>query len=213
MADVSLMPPLLPAARQRLFVREIDQFTSRSVPETDGVVSATFSPGRSDDRVPRGSKLRTVPVAGGMPLTLRDRVDGAGLVWTAEQTILYNPGTTTGIWRIAATGGEPAALTQTGPKDNEQRFPEVLPNGKGILFSSRGGVSTDKIYVESLQTTRAAVRHRRRRAPTTCRPGHLVFVRGGTLYAVRFDAEPPRRRPARRSHCSKASARRVRLSR
>jgi serine/threonine-protein kinase len=177
-----------PGARQRLFVREIDQFTSRSVPETDGVVSATFSPDGQMIAFLADRKLRTVPVAGGMPLTLRDRVDGAGLVWTAEQTILYNPGTTTGIWRIAATGGEPVAVTQTGPKDNEQRFPEVLPNGKGILFSSRGGVTTDKIYVESLQT------HARQfvtegAAPHYLPTGHLVFVRGGTLYAVRFDAD------------------------
>ncbi len=177
-----------PPGRQRLFVREIDQFTSRAIPETDGVVSATFSPDGQMLAFLAERKLRTVAIAGGMPLTLRDRVDGAGLAWTSDQTIFYNPGTTTGIWRIPVGGGEPMAVTQPGPKDNEQRFPELLPNGKGILFCGRGGVTTDKVYVESLQT------HERRfvaegAAPHYLPTGHLVFVQNGTAFAVRFDAE------------------------
>jgi serine/threonine-protein kinase len=177
-----------PAGRQQLFVREIDQFASRAVPDTEGVVSAAFSPdGRSIAFVAE-RKLRTVSLSGGTPLTLRDRVDGAGLTWTADQSILYNPGTATGIWRIPAAGGEAAAVTQPGAKDNEQRFPELLPNGKGLLFSARGGVTDDQVYVESLQT------HERRplvkgSAPHYLATGHLVFVQAGTLFAVRFDAE------------------------
>jgi serine/threonine-protein kinase len=131
--------------------------------------------------------LRTIAVSGGAALTLRDRVDGAGLAWTEDKAILYNPGTATGIWRIPTTGGEPRAVTRTGPKDNDQRFPELLPDGNGILFSARGGVAVDKIYVESFQT------HERRQLVTGAAAhylpsGYLVFVDGGTLYAVRFDA-------------------------
>jgi Tol biopolymer transport system component len=174
--------------RQRLFVREIDQFTSRAIPDTDGVMSAAFSPDGQMIAFLAERKLRTVAIAGGMPLTLRDRVDGAGLAWTTDEGILFNPGTSTGIWRIAVGGGEPVALTQPGLKDNEQRFPELLPNGKGILFCARGGVTTDKVYVESLQT------HQRRlvvegSAPHYLPTGHLVFVQAGTLFAVRFDID------------------------
>ena len=177
-----------PAGRQQLFVREIDQFASRVVPDTEGVVSAAFSPDGQAIGFVAERKLRTVSLSGGTPLTLRDRVDGAGLTWTADQFILYNPGTATGIWRIAAAGGEAAAVTQPGAKDNEQRFPEVLPNGNGLLFSARGGVTDDQVYVESLQT------HERRplakgSGPHYLASGHLVFVQAGTLFAVRFDPE------------------------
>ena len=177
-----------PAGRQELFVREVDQFASRVVPGTEGVVSAAFSPDGLSIAFVAERKLRTVPLSGGTPLTLRDRVDGAGLTWTTDQSILYNPGTATGIWQIPAAGGEATAVTQPGGKDNEQRFPEVLPNGKGLLFSARGGVTDDQVYVESLQT------HERRSlvqgsAPHYLSTGHLVFVQAGTLFAVRFDAE------------------------
>ncbi|HYM22159.1 MAG TPA: protein kinase, partial [Vicinamibacterales bacterium] len=175
--------------RQRLFVREVDQFASKPIPETEGVVSATFSPDGQSIAYVADRKLRIASLAGGTPLTLRDRVDGAGLWWTVDQTILYNPGTATGIWRIPVTGGEPSAVTKPGATDNEQRFPELLPGGKGLLFSARGGVVTDgQIYAESLQT------HERRAivqgsAPHYLPTGHLAFVRAGTLFAVRFDAD------------------------
>jgi serine/threonine-protein kinase len=177
-----------PAGRQQLFVREIDQFASKALPETEGVVSAAFAPDGQSIAFLAERRLRIVSLLGGAPLTLRDRVDGAGVNWTADQSILYNPGTATGIWRIPAAGGEPSAVTQPGSKDNEQRFPEVLPDGKGLLFSARGGVTDDQIYVESLQT------HNRRTlmkgaAAHYLPTGHLVFVQAGTLFAVRFDAE------------------------
>ena len=177
-----------PAGRQQLFVREIDQFASKAVPETEGVVSAAFAPDGQSIAFVAARKLRTVSLSGGTPLTLRDRVDGAGVNWTADQSILYNPGTATGIWRIPTAGGEAVRVTQPGPKDNEQRFPEVLPNGNGLLFSALGGVTDDQVYVESLRT------HERRAlvkgfAPHYLPTGHLVFVRAGTLFAVRFDAE------------------------
>jgi len=177
-----------PADRQQLFVREIDQFASKAVPETEGVVSAAFAPDGQSIAFVAARKLRTVSLSGGAPLTLRDRVDGAGVNWSADQSILYNPGTATGIWRIPTAGGVAVAVTQPGPKDNEQRFPEVLPNGKGLLFSALGGVTDDQIYVESLRT------HERHAlvkgfAPHYLPTGHLVFVQGGTLFAVAFDAE------------------------
>jgi len=177
-----------PAGRQRLFVREMDRFASTAIPDTEGVVTATFSPDGQSIAFVAERRLRTVSLAGGTPLTLRDRVDGAGLAWTANDEILYNPGTATGIWRIPAAGGEPAPLTKQGARDNQQRFPEMLPGGKGIVFSAQGGVSDDQVYAESLAT------HERHSvvkglAPHYLPTGHLAFVAGGTLFAVRFDAE------------------------
>ncbi|HUU35312.1 MAG TPA: protein kinase, partial [Vicinamibacterales bacterium] len=177
-----------PAGRQRLFVRDVDQFSSKPVPETEGVVSATFSPDGQSIAFIAERKLRSVTLAGGAPLTLRERVDGAGLSWTADQMILFSPGTATGIWRVPATGGNPAEVTRPGASDNEQRFPELLPNGKGVLFNARGGVTDDMVYVESLETheRRAIVRGL---APHYLPTGHLAFVRAGTLFAIAFDAE------------------------
>jgi Tol biopolymer transport system component len=174
--------------RQRLFVREIDQFANKAIPDTEGVVSATFSPDGQSIAFVAERKLRTVAVAGGTPLTLRDRVDGVGLAWTSDRTILYNPGTATGIWRIPVTGGEPEEFAKPGPKDNWLRFAEMLPNGKALLFTAQGGVNDDAVYVESLpaRERRFVVKGS---APHYLSTGHLAFVQQGTLRAVRFDPE------------------------
>jgi eukaryotic-like serine/threonine-protein kinase len=174
------------SGRQQLFVREVAQFDSKAVPGTEGVVSATFSPDGQSLAFVADRRLKTVSLSGGTPLTLRERIDGAGVTWTADHAILFNPGTATGIWRISVDGGDAAPLTVPGSKDNEQRFAELLPNGKGLLFSARGGITDDQIYVESLP------QHERRLvvkgiAPHYLTTGHLVYVQAGTLFAVRFD--------------------------
>jgi Tol biopolymer transport system component len=176
------------AASQQLFVHDIGRFDSRVVPGTDGVVDAAFSPDGQSIVFIADRKLKRVALAGGTPRTLRESVDGAGLNWTPDQNILFNPGLATGIWRIPADGGMPTVVTIAGGKDNNHRFPEMLPNGKGVLFSGGGGVSENQIYVQSLTSgQRRALVHGV--APHYLPTGHLTYVEGGTLFAVRFDLE------------------------
>src|SRR6059058_6044807 len=88
----------------------------------------------------------------GAPLTLRDSVLGRGLDWTADDSILFNPGVGTGIWRVRSGGDTPTAVTKTEPGEDQHRYPAMLPGGRAVLFSafSGGGIAEDQIYVQLL---------------------------------------------------------------
>ena len=102
------------AGRRHLYVREIDQFDSKAVPGTDGVSQAAFSPDGQSLVFVADRTMKKVTLAGGTPITLRESVEGAGLSWTSEQTILFGPGSATGIWRMSADGSTSTAATSIG---------------------------------------------------------------------------------------------------
>jgi Tol biopolymer transport system component len=172
----------------QLFVRDVDEFESRPITGSERAVTATFSPDGQWIAFVADRKLKKVALSGGAPRTVHETVDEPGLSWTSEQSILFNPGTATGIWRVSADGGEAQALTTSGAHDNMHRFPELLPNGKGVLYAAQGGVSDDQVFVQSLSTHQSRLLTKGS-APYYLPTGHLVYVDAGTLYAVRFDQD------------------------
>jgi Tol biopolymer transport system component len=97
----------------------------------------------------------------------------------------------TGLSRVSAEGGKPEILTKPDPKREEfsHRLPSWLPNGKAVLFTVTRHdwdwhpcialLRLDKGDWRVLLEDAADARY----VPT----GHLVFLRQGTLMAVRFD--------------------------
>jgi len=175
-------------ANDRLFVRDFDQFDSKPIAGSEHVVTATFSPDGEWVAFVADRKLKKVSLSGGAPRSVHELVDGPGLRWTTEQSILFNPGTATGIWRVSEDGGDARLLTASGTHDNMHRFPEALPNDRAVLYAAQGGVSDDEIVVQVLATHEARVLAKGT-APHYLATGHLTYVDGGTLYAVRFDLE------------------------
>ena len=128
-------------------------------------------------------------------------LDGAprGASWGDDNTIVFatdNP--RTGLWRVSADGGEPAALTtpDTTQRESDHVFPSVLPGGRGVLFTILGEGQVDNAHVAVLDSTTG----RRKTlvpggsqaeyvapSPTTGRGGFLLYAAAGTLRAVRFD--------------------------
>jgi Tol biopolymer transport system component len=92
--------------------------------------------------------------------------------------------------RAPAAGGTPQLLLAADSKNGESFFlPELLPDGKSVLFTILTGISLASARVAALDLKTRA--HRAvinsgfgaRYAPS----GHLVFVRGSTLFAAPFD--------------------------
>src|SRR5207248_2191260 len=125
------------ATNDRLYLRDIDQFEGRPIAGTEHAATATFSPDGQSIAFVAERKLKTVALNGGAPRSVHETVDEPGLHWASDNTILFNPGTATGIWRVSADGGEAKALTMSGARDNMHRFPEMLPNGKAVLYSAQ----------------------------------------------------------------------------
>ncbi len=172
------------AGSRRLFVRDLSQFDSRMIPGTEGADSLTFSPDSQWLAFGVQRTIKKVARDGGTPLTLCDPCGEAGrtgttLSWGTDDAILFNA--LTGIRRVPAAGGAPTVVTTIREGDTGQQFPLLLPEGKGLVFSSNS-----QLYVQSLETGRrqalgvgVAVDY----LPT----GHLIYVQAGTVFAVPFD--------------------------
>jgi Tol biopolymer transport system component len=108
-----------------------------------------------------------------------------GASWGADDTIVF--GTWGGnIIRISANGGKPEFIVRT--ESMASGFPQILPGGKSVLYTTNATSPRSKIMVRSLKSTEskelfagASARY----LPT----GHLIYSVGNNLLAVLFDAK------------------------
>jgi serine/threonine-protein kinase len=94
-----------------------------------------------------------------------------------------------GLIRTSANGGSPEPLTRVTGKGESHRWPFVLPNGRGVLFTVwTGSLDAARIAVVSLDTgtvTTLVPGTAPRYSPTA----HLLYAAGPGLRAVGFDAD------------------------
>ena len=133
-----------------------------------------------------GSDLKKVPVTGSTPQTVvsSDVVPATG-TWGADNTIIFGS-IGGGLFRVSADGGEPESLTRLDQGENAHVFPQLLPDGNALLFTTVDLDNSMATEVLDLETrTRRVVRQggQGRYAPTR----HLVYQDQGTLFAVPFD--------------------------
>jgi Tol biopolymer transport system component len=139
-----------------------------------------------------GTRLKKIDVTGGPASTITD--DGAlppaSGSWNQDDVIVFGRlgGT---LFRIPATGGTPAPLTQLDKARGETAHwaPWFLPDGRHFLFTA---ISTDSeksgVYIGDLASkTKKRVIDFGTRA-IYVNPGYLLFVREGTLMAQPFNA-------------------------
>jgi Tol biopolymer transport system component len=183
----------------KLWVRPIDSLDAQELPGTDGARSLAgqvfWSPDSRSIGFVADGKLKKVSISGGPPQTLTDVLDSARASWGRQGVILIAPGPGTPIRRLPEAGGVSVALT--APAAGESHFtPHFLPDGRHFLYWVSGKPETTGVYVSSLQDGAQPVRLLTDNSPAwfapsdaTGTPGHLLFVREGTLMAQPFDAE------------------------
>ena len=133
--------------------------------------------------------MKKVAVDGGAAVDI-GRADFGSGAWTPDDTIVFTPNYSSGLWRMAASGGAPQKLTEPNTKDGElgHFWLQILPDGRTVLFTSfRTPVERSRIEVYSLETgARKVVMdggfHGRYAAS-----GHLLFGRSTTVFAAPFD--------------------------
>ena len=175
----------------QLWVRERDQLLARQLAGTEGAISPFFSPDgrRVGFFTIAPMRLKTVSLGGEPPVTVADSgVDWDGGTWGRDGYI-YADGPD-GLVRVSQGGGRVERVTQldTARAEAAHNYPDVLPNGKGVLFTIlRGGISDYEIAVVDLATGA----HRPLTKGVYARyaaPGYLVYVTAnGTLMAAAFD--------------------------
>ena len=121
----------------------------------------------------------------------------AGGTWTNDDVIFYSTRDQNGgrsLFRIPAGGGEAELLLES---NNEAGYitPEILPGTDNLLIVVRpgpgGGGDAREGSIALFSTLSGELRTLVRDAfrPQYVPSGHIVFVRGGDLWAVPFDLE------------------------
>ena len=173
----------------QLFRRPIDQFEATSMPGTETSLSPFFSPDGQWVGFSSAGALRKVALAGGPPQTLTAVVSVIrGADWGADDIIVY--GLLGGpLMQVSSAGGDPTPLFT--PDDGRRSwYPQILPGGDAVLFT----LTNPEPDRGELHLVMRHTGEHRTLVPNAAKgrvldTGHLVFVRGGALWAVGFDRE------------------------
>jgi eukaryotic-like serine/threonine-protein kinase len=185
---------------QQLYVRTLDQLDAKALPGTNSARSPFISPdgnwigffeeselaGRT-----RGS-LKKIAINGGPAVTICS-IDGfpRGASWGADNRIIFatgDAGPQTGLLRVDAGGGTPEILTRVEQGQPDHLFPEILPGGRAVLFttSRAAPLESQQIAVLDLSTGTQKVLVKEGSTPHYV-AGYIVYAFAGTLRAVPFD--------------------------
>lgn len=180
---------------QRLYARRRDETTVKPIPGTEGAAHPVFSPDGKWIAFVSNRALKKTTLDG-QGSTVLQVDDARGISWADNDSLIYTPDAAASLFRVSTEGGEPTPVTKLDPAKNERthRWPQVLPNGKAVIFTAGTVDSPDSYEKANIEAVDLATGDTRvllqgasiaRYSPS----GHLIFARGGSLYAVDFDQE------------------------
>ena len=184
------------AGGRQLYLRQLPEIEATPLRGTLGANHPFFSPDGEWVGFYEGrTGLKRVSILGGPPVTICDCDVGLGLrgvSWGPDDTIVFSGVGRTELWRVPMVGGEPEVLTTVDPEQGETShlWPEVLPNGRAVLFTAwSGSDESSRIAAVSLETGEVTYLVPGGSHPHYSPTGHIVYGVGGTLRAVAFDAD------------------------
>ena len=136
--------------------------------------------------------MKRVDLVGGIPVplteaaTLYGRTRGA---WNKDDTVLF--GTPSGLMRVTGSGGKPVQVTKldTGAGESAHGGPAFLPDGRRFVFAAAFAMNQPRgIFLGSLDDPKVTL-ILPDVASAAYANGRLLFMRGTTLVAQRFDAD------------------------
>ncbi len=180
----------------QLFLKAMDELEGKPIEGTEGARIPFFSPDSQWVGFWADGKLMKVSTRGGPPTTIAAMIitpHAAG--WGPDGTIVLTGTGGDGISQISDDAGEPKVLTAPVREQGEKthRFSEVLPGGKGVLFTLVTGdidsFDDASIAVLSLENGEYHIIIEGGTSARYVNTGHLVYARGGSLLAVPFDLD------------------------
>lgn len=173
----------------RLYMRRLDEERAAAIPGSEGASLPFFSPdGRWIGYIAQQS-LRRVPVAGGVTETVVADVGAGphGAHWGDDNSIVYST-IGRGIYQVPASGGAAVLIADAGAYLHYAQ-PHLLPGSQVLLFHRSPAddpALADIVALDIASNTLTSLLTGAMN-PRYVNTGHLLFMREGTLMAVRFD--------------------------
>ena len=175
----------------QLYFRSVVTGESKPIAGTEDAVTPFFSPDGKWLGFFSGGKLRKLAIDSGQIVTLCDGGTGPrGAVWGPDDKIIFTPDTGSALLQVPAAGGNPKPLTER-KEERSDRWPEVLPGNKAVLFAIAKGGSWDdaQIVAQRIDTGERKLVVDGGTSPRYLPTGHLTYVHGGALMAIAFDPQ------------------------
>ena len=179
------------ATTGRLHVRSMSELEAKAIPGTDiATIGPAFSPD-GQSLVFFANAIKRIAVSGGTAVPIFQTPLGpSSMSWGNDGILLSQSGS---IMRVSPNDGKPEMLLDLSNSEDGAFGPQLLPDNSTLLFTiaKRTDVAIDRwdeaqIVVQSPRTVRKALikgGSDARYVPT----GHIVYISGGTLFAVPFD--------------------------
>jgi Tol biopolymer transport system component len=193
---------LVYVSQGKLFTRRLDQSRAVELAGTEGAIQPFFSSDGHWVAFFANSKLKKISVEGGAAVDLCSATFPLGGSWGDDGNIIAEL-TGYGLVRIPAAGGEPTPATELAQGEKMQVWPQVLPGGKAVLFTSSPSITAfDGANIDVVSLAGSPADHRRKtlvlggtfgrylppsNGPAPNGTGHLLYINKGTLFAVAFD--------------------------
>ena len=186
--------------RSQVLVRQRNQLHAVAIPGTEGANTPFFSPdGQHIGFVTGGRNLQIVSLSGGLPVTVTDSLTGvAGDSWGPDGFIYADGLGSASLVRVEAKAGavpKPFTVLDTTRGEYDHLWPDVLPNGKGVLFTALSTGKTAETRGTSFAIAVAEIPSGKHRVIVNdamygryAASGHLLYVTTNrTLMSAPFD--------------------------
>jgi serine/threonine-protein kinase len=173
------------ATGAKLYIRGIDEFNGRPIPGSEGTGSIVVSPDGEWIGFFAGRTLKKIALRGGTAIEICTVASPPlGATWLGDAIVLGSVNGS-GLLRVRA---EPSstATPLDGAAAGAEAWPESLPDGSILFTVPPTGGKPAFLAVASTATGKRTVLLEGS-AGHYLSTGHLVFVRGNSLMAVRFD--------------------------
>jgi len=177
--------------KDALWVRDLDSLSLRMLAGTDNAALPFWSPDSRWVGFFAQGKLMKIDVGGGPTITICNADNGRGGTWNENDVIVFAPKNAGTLFRVPAAGGTPAPVTEldASRKEDAQRYPWFLPDGRHFLYTSMSG-NTEKtaVLIGDLESKDRRELVKVASNAVYVPPGYLLFARDRTLMAQPFDA-------------------------
>jgi DNA-binding SARP family transcriptional activator/dipeptidyl aminopeptidase/acylaminoacyl peptidase len=186
---------------EQLLIRPSNQLHATAVPATDGALTPFFSSDGRKVGFLQENKVEIALVDGGAPVIVNDTLTGAsGASWGPDNFIYVDGNGPFSLLRVEAKAGAiPRWFTtlDTAAGEVDHTWPDVLPNGKGVLFTVTflagnvvNGPMTYAIAVADIPSGKHRVIVQNAMFARYAASGHLLYVTTDRkLMIVPFDQD------------------------